>query len=179
MTPSVMITVDATVAPAGVLSRQAQDKRTDGTAGRRPAGSFSARAGGVTAADEVAVPAQNGVRGDDQLQPSQSWAGESVQECGEQGAVCPSQTRFAGLPLQDGELMAQDEDLDVLVGVAHRQQSDDGEHVCERQIRQSQQHDESSWRARAVALRCSGEPAGHRSWMEFSALATCSRTATR
>jgi hypothetical protein len=35
-------------------------------------------------------------------------------------AVCPSEARFAGLPLQDGELVAQRQDLDVLVGVTHR-----------------------------------------------------------
>jgi hypothetical protein len=43
-----------------------------------------------------------------------------VQESGEQSAVCPGQARLAGLPLQDGELVAQREDLDVLVGVTHR-----------------------------------------------------------
>jgi hypothetical protein len=35
-------------------------------------------------------------------------------------AVRPSEARFAGLPLQDGELVAQRQDLDVLVGVTHR-----------------------------------------------------------
>jgi hypothetical protein len=30
-----------------------------------------------------------------------------VQECGELDTVCPGKTRFAGLPLQDGELVAQ------------------------------------------------------------------------
>jgi hypothetical protein len=44
-----------------------------------------------------------------------------VQQGGEQSAVCPGETRFAGLPLQDGELVAQGEDLDVLVGITHWQ----------------------------------------------------------
>jgi hypothetical protein len=42
-----------------------------------------------------------------------------VQESGEQSAVCPGETRFAGLSLQDGELVAQGEDLDVLADIAH------------------------------------------------------------
>jgi hypothetical protein len=92
-----------------------------------------------------------------------------VQQGGEQDTVCPGEARFVGLSLQDGELVAQGEDLDVLVGVAHRQQPDEGEHACERQIGQSQQHDRSSWRAWAAVLSCSEEPAGHRLWTGFSA----------
>jgi len=56
-------------------------------------------------------------------------AGESVQEGGEQDTVCPGETRFAGLPLQDGELVAQGEDFDALVGVTHRQQPHQREHA--------------------------------------------------
>jgi hypothetical protein len=44
-----------------------------------------------------------------------------VEESGEQSAVCAGEARFAGLSLQDGELVAQREDLDVLVGITHRQ----------------------------------------------------------
>jgi hypothetical protein len=44
-----------------------------------------------------------------------------VQESSEQSAVRAGNTRFVGLPLQDGELVAQGEDLDVLIGVAYRQ----------------------------------------------------------
>jgi hypothetical protein len=34
--------------------------------------------------------------------------------------VCQDQVRLAGLPLQDCELMAQREDVDVVVGVTYR-----------------------------------------------------------
>jgi hypothetical protein len=61
-----------------------------------------------------------------------------VRERGKDYVVCPGEARFAGLLLQDGELVAQREDFDVLVGVAPRQQADDGEHACEHQIGQSQ-----------------------------------------
>ncbi|GAB3849264.1 hypothetical protein [Dactylosporangium cerinum] len=45
------------------------------------------------------------------------------------------------LALQDGELVAQRKNFDVLVHIALRQQSDEGEHARERQVGQSQQHD--------------------------------------
>ncbi|GAA2077324.1 hypothetical protein [Actinomadura alba] len=74
----------------------------------------------MPAAREVAVPAQDRVRGDDQMQLPQPGAGESVQQSGEQSAVYRGEAWLAGLPLQDRELVAQRQDLDVLVGVAHR-----------------------------------------------------------
>jgi hypothetical protein len=54
--------------------------------------------------------------------------------------------RWAGarpvdLPLQDGQLVAQRQDLDVLVRSAHRQQPYEGEHARHGQVGQSQQHD--------------------------------------
>jgi transposase len=51
---------------------------------------------------------------------SPSWGGKPIEESGKESAVCRREARFAGLPLQDGELVAQREDLDVLVGVTHR-----------------------------------------------------------
>ena len=42
--------------------------------------------------------------------------------------------------LEHGELVAQGEDLDVLVTVAHRQQPQDGEGVGDGQIGQTKQH---------------------------------------
>jgi Transposase DDE domain len=50
----------------------------DGAAGRRSAGAFTAGDLGVAAAHEVTVPAQDGVRGDDQMQRSQPGVGKSV-----------------------------------------------------------------------------------------------------
>ncbi len=42
------------------------------------------------------------------------------------------------LALQDGELVAQREDLDVLIHVTARKQPHEGEHVRQRQVGQSQ-----------------------------------------
>jgi hypothetical protein len=58
--------VDAPVAPALVLTRQAQNEGLDRAAGWGAAGILATGGVGVPAADEIAVPAQNRVRGDDQ-----------------------------------------------------------------------------------------------------------------
>jgi hypothetical protein len=74
----------------------------------------------VAAAQEVAVPAQDGVRGDDQVKLPQPGARKSVKESGQEGTVCRGQAWLTSLPRQDRELVAQRQDFDVLVGVAHR-----------------------------------------------------------
>jgi hypothetical protein len=48
------------------------------------------------------------------------------------------------LTLQDGGLVTQRKNLDVLVHIAHRQQPYEGEHAREGEVGQSQQHDASS-----------------------------------
>ncbi|GAA0907409.1 hypothetical protein GCM10009574_100340 [Streptomyces asiaticus] len=65
--------------------------------------------------------------------------------------------------------MAQGENLDVLVGVAHRQQPQESEHVGKREVEESQQHDGSSWRTSPVTLSRILNPAGHSLRMRFSA----------
>jgi hypothetical protein len=49
--------VDSSVAPAGILLRQAQDEGIDAAHRGRPAGPFRAGCLGVVAAEQVAVPA--------------------------------------------------------------------------------------------------------------------------
>jgi len=46
--------------------------------------------------------------------------GESVQEGGEECPVGWGESGFVDLALHDSELVAQRQDLDVLVGAAHR-----------------------------------------------------------
>jgi hypothetical protein len=66
----------------------------------------------LAAPDDVAVPAHDGVRGDHKPQPVAAGFGYHAEQCREQGPVCPGQLRAARLPpLQDGELVAQDQDL--------------------------------------------------------------------
>ena len=50
---------------------------------------------------------------------------------------------FADLALQDEELVAQGEDLDVLVTLAHGQEPQKREGVRHSEIGQAQQHDKS------------------------------------
>jgi hypothetical protein len=54
--------VNPAVAPAGVLAGQPEDQGPDVPAGGRPAGLAAHGPGGPAAADDVAVPAQDGVR---------------------------------------------------------------------------------------------------------------------
>lgn len=109
--------------------------------GGRPTWAFWAGYLGVVAPEEVAVPAQDGVGRDDQVQLSEPCPGEAVKEGGHQGPIGPGEAGLGDLTLQDGELVAQRQNLDVLVDVAHGQQSYEGDHAGERQVGQSQQHD--------------------------------------
>src|SRR5262245_58586026 len=68
------------------------------------------------------------------------YPGEAVQEGGDQRAIWPGELRLVDLPLQHGELVAQCQDLGILVMVAHRQEPYEGEHACQGQVGQSQQH---------------------------------------
>jgi hypothetical protein len=78
--------VESPVSPAGVVVRQAQDEGSDAADGAS-AGPFGARCAGVTAAQQVAVPAQDGVGGDDQMELSQGWSRELVEQGSEERPV--------------------------------------------------------------------------------------------
>jgi hypothetical protein len=67
-----------------------------------------------------------------------------MEQGGEERTIRSGKPRLVDLTLQDAELMAQRQDLDVLVGVANRQQPYEGEYARQRQVGQSQQHDGSS-----------------------------------
>ena len=104
--------VNPAVAPAGVLTGQPEDQGPDVPAGGWPAGLAAHGPGGPAAADDIAVPPQDGVWADQQPQPVPAgfrYHGEqSRQEC----PVRPVQPRVARLPsLQYGELVAQEQDL--------------------------------------------------------------------
>src|ERR1035441_5429327 len=104
--------VDPAVAPCGVLPGQPEGQGLDGLAGGRPAGLAAHGPRRLAAPDDVAVPAHDGVRGDQQPQPMAAGFGYHAEQGREQGPVCPVQLRAARLPpLQDGEPVAQDQDL--------------------------------------------------------------------
>jgi hypothetical protein len=118
--------VDAPVAPPAILLRQSQHQGHDRPAGGRPAGAFGSGDARVTSADQVPMPTQDRVRGDDQLQLGPR---QPVQQRGQEPPALTRQPRPVDLTLQHGELMAQHQNLDVLVDVAHWQQPDQTEHT--------------------------------------------------
>ncbi|WP_426513364.1 hypothetical protein ACPPVO_23770 [Dactylosporangium sp. McL0621] len=73
--------------------------------------------------DEVAVPAQDGVGADEEPQSMEHVDGQLVQRCCQERPIARVERRplVAQLALQHHELVAQGEDLSVLVPVAHRQ----------------------------------------------------------
>jgi hypothetical protein len=102
----------------------------------------------VSLSDQVAVPAQYGVGSHDQSQPVQHLSGQWLEQRGEEGRVLGCEPGFIGaeLPLQDGDLVAESEDLRILVTVAHREQTQHGEGIGHGRVGKSQQHSRSSCR---------------------------------
>lgn len=72
--------MNSPVAPAGVFSREAQDEDSDAADGGRSAGLSGARCPAVATAQQVVVPAQDGVGGDVQTELSQCWSGDGVEQ---------------------------------------------------------------------------------------------------
>ena len=105
------LAVNPAVPPVGILASQPPDQGLDVPSGRRPAGPGLRGPGGPAAADDVPVPAQDRVRGNQQPQAPAPRFGYHGEQGRKQSAVCPVQPRAALPPLQDGELMAQDQDL--------------------------------------------------------------------
>jgi hypothetical protein len=75
----------------------------------------------MAAAHQVAVPAQDGVGGDDQMELSQRGSGDLVEQNSEERPVGRGEPWFIDSAPKDGELVAQHQDLDVFIGVAHWQ----------------------------------------------------------
>jgi hypothetical protein len=57
-----------------------------------------------------------------------------------------------GSAFQDRDLMPQDQDLGILLMIARRKKTQDGERVRHRQVRQSHQHSRSSCRGDRFAV---------------------------
>jgi len=63
-----------------------------------------------------------------------------MQERGQESAVRGGEVWLVDLALQDGQLVAQSQDLNVLLRPGHGQESDQGEHARQGEVGQSQQH---------------------------------------
>lgn len=79
----------------------------------------------MAACDQIAVPAQDGIRADQQSQTAQCRSWQRVQQRRKQCPVDWGELDFlaAELALQHGDLVSQREDLDVLVVITARQQA--------------------------------------------------------
>src|SRR5512132_3964944 len=103
--------------PARVLSRHPHYKGGEDVLDRWPSGPVRI---GPSSADEAAMPAQDRVRGDYSAAPQRSR--QPPHERDEHGPVRPVQPWSWVGAAQDGDLVAQHEELDVLGGgrTAHR-----------------------------------------------------------
>src|SRR6266487_2952098 len=106
------LAVDPPVSPAGVLAGQPTNQGLDVPRSCRPAGLAVRGPGGPAAAGDVAVPAQDRVRGHQQPQAPPPRFRYYAEQGSEQGPVRPVQLRPPRLPtLQHADLVAQDQDL--------------------------------------------------------------------
>ena len=114
--------------------------RADG--GRTPTALRHARSA-VASLEQVAMPAQDRVRADQQHKAPQLVGGEVVEQAGEERAVGVSEGGLADPALQDEELVPERKDLDVFLTIAHRQQAQERQRVGRGEVGQAQQHDRS------------------------------------
>ena len=84
------------------------------------------------------MPTQDRVRSDETV--TTQCAGQPPHERGEHGPVRPIQARTRLGATQDGDLVTQHEELDVLGGGRAAHQQDQSEHVQKDQVQQSQRH---------------------------------------
>ncbi|MBE1582212.1 hypothetical protein ACFPOI_44170 [Nonomuraea angiospora] len=93
--------------------------------------------------EQIAAPAQDGVRANEEPQPAQDLAGQRWQERGEEGSVLGSEPHpgvRAELPFKNGDLVTQGKNLDVLAPIAQRQQPRRGKDVRDGKVGQAKKH---------------------------------------
>ena len=114
------------VAPARILSRHPHHHGGKDVVDRWLSGPVRV---GPPSAHEAAMPAQDRVRSDQAATPQ--GPRQPPYEGGEYGPVCPVHARTRVGAAQDGDLVAQHEELDVLGGRRAAQQEDKPEHMPE------------------------------------------------
>jgi hypothetical protein len=122
------LALDALVAPTGILLGEADDQLLEVLVER---GSPRATTGvGPGARDEAAVPAQQGLWLDQEAGPAGS--GQDAADGGEQGPVGGFELGPWSLAAEHGELVAQDEDLKILGGIAAGEQGEQPDGAAQR-----------------------------------------------
>ena len=134
------LAVDASVAPGGVLAGHLEYQRADRLWGGWAAW-LSSRVGPAVG-DELGVPAQQGSRGDEP-NPAQRGGEQSAQRA-EDGAVDPVHRRAGVASTQDGDLVPEHQDLDVLGCIRASEQRQPAQQTGEEQIGGSEGHSRRS-----------------------------------
>jgi hypothetical protein len=86
------------------------------------------------------VPAQQGSRGDEP-QPAQ-LGGQQPAQRAEEGAVDPGERRAGVAAAQHRDLVAQQQDLEVLGSVSPGEQHEPAEDAAQHEVCESERHDE-------------------------------------
>jgi hypothetical protein len=129
------LALDPEVPPARVLPRHPHHEGGEDVVDRWPSGPVGI---GPSSADEAAMPAQDRVGGDQAI--ATQCSGQALDEGGEHGSVHPVQARSWVGATEDGDLVAQHEELVVLGGGRAAHQQDQREHLAKDQVQQPQQH---------------------------------------
>jgi hypothetical protein len=128
--------LDALIAPARVLPRQADDQLLDLPVERRPPRSTTRV--GPCAGDQPPVPAQQRLGPDEEARPARPR--QDTADGGEQGPVGRFELWSWSLAAEHGELMTQDKDLQILGGIATGELGEELDGAAQRQVPKSWQH---------------------------------------
>jgi hypothetical protein len=122
---SCQLTVDAPVTPARVVPRHLQHQRPYRSRSPRSPG----RAAGIGPApsDQTGMPAQQGLRGNDEPQLAEMAAGKQPGQGGQYRSIGPGQPRVLDLTLEHRDLVTQDQDLHVPGAIGTGEQGEPAE----------------------------------------------------
>ena len=132
------LAADPPVAPGRVVAGHLHRGPADRRAGARA--SWCPAPVGPAALNQLGVPAQERARGDDQGQLAAARGGRPPGQGGQDRPVGPRQPGCSDLALQDGDLVAQHQDLGVLDVVGARQQRQPAAQPQEDQVQQAEGH---------------------------------------
>ena len=130
------LALDALVAPAWILPRQADDQLLQLLVKWRSPG--SAVRVGPGAGDEPPVPAQQRLRPDEKARPAGS--GQRTADRGEHRTVDRSEPGSWGLAAQHGQLVTEHQDLQVLASIAAGEQHEQLDGAAQGQVGELRQH---------------------------------------
>ena len=132
------LAVDAPVPPARVVPGHLQHQRPDGLG---CPGRPRAQRRWVQRRRMRSACQRSRVRGETIRRSWRSWLPGSSRASGQHRAVCPGQSLGLDLPLEHGDLVAQDQDLGVLGAVRAGEQGKPAEHAQYCEVGESHRHE--------------------------------------